>query len=309
VPHASAGGRALTPGWPCLCGSVFLFFCFFVFAKGGPLSSFSPRQVPTQSIRRFNRPAIHLPKIAIQPSISTVPCKTLYLLANPMLPFPMFSIAAAPLSRATRGHFANRSCTLILNAINSGSSLPFNIPTFKPSTLQTTNLDAASSISSLFATLTKNTGGGVRPPAFSASALRLSVFFFFLQPPSAASYRLSALHLQLLTPLQSALTRNPSVTRLESALTKKGCGGAGVLPDRCVVTSLLHYFSGIFSQRGFCTASTSLSPLPFENTGLSIVPPMRKGNCSLPSFNVAPDSRATVLVKKLSLVVISAKPR
>ena len=34
-----------------------------------------------------------------------------------------------------------------------------------------------------------------------------------------------------------------------------------------------------------------------------------KGNCKLPSFSVAPDSRATVFVKKLSLVVISANPR
>lgn len=59
----------------------------------------------------------------------------------------------------------------------------------------------------------------------------------------------------------------------------------------------------------FCGASTSLSPLPLENTGLSIVPPIRKGNCNLPSFKVAPDSRAMVLVKKLSLVVISANPR
>jgi hypothetical protein len=59
----------------------------------------------------------------------------------------------------------------------------------------------------------------------------------------------------------------------------------------------------------FCTASTSLSPLPFENTGPSIVPPTRKGNCNFPSFNVAPDSWAMVLVKNPSLVVISANPR
>jgi hypothetical protein len=67
--------------------------------------------------------------------------------------------------------------------------------------------------------------------------------------------------------------------------------------------------SPIFPHRCFCTASTSLSPLPLENTGLSIVPPIRKGNCNIPSFNVAPDSRAMLLVKKLSLVVISANPR
>jgi hypothetical protein len=65
----------------------------------------------------------------------------------------------------------------------------------------------------------------------------------------------------------------------------------------------------ILPHRGFCTASMSLSPLPLENIGLSIVPPMRNGNCNFPSFNVAPESRAMVLVKKPSLLVISAKPR
>jgi hypothetical protein len=64
-----------------------------------------------------------------------------------------------------------------------------------------------------------------------------------------------------------------------------------------------------FPHRGFCTASTSLSPFPLENTGLSIVPPIRNGNCNLPSTNAAPDIRAMVLVKKPSLVVISANPR
>jgi hypothetical protein len=67
--------------------------------------------------------------------------------------------------------------------------------------------------------------------------------------------------------------------------------------------------SPVFPHRRFWAASTSLSPFPLEKTGLSIVPPIRKGNCNLPSFNVAPESRAMVLVKKLSLVVISAKPR
>jgi hypothetical protein len=49
---------------------------------------------------------------------------------------------------------------LSFNASNSCSSLPSNIPTFEPSNFQTTNLDAASSISPLYATLTKNTRGG-----------------------------------------------------------------------------------------------------------------------------------------------------
>jgi hypothetical protein len=52
-----------------------------------------------------------------------------------------------------------------------------------------------------------------------------------------------------------------------------------------------------------------LIALTFGKYGLSIVPPIRNGNRNLLSFNVAPDSRAMVLVKKLFLVVISANPR
>jgi hypothetical protein len=81
-------------------------------------------------------------------------------------------------------------------------------------------------------------------------------------------------------------------------------------PEKCASRNLARSLSRqLVNYLGFCTASTSLSPLPLENKGLSIVPPIRKGNCNLPSFNAAPDSRATVLVKKLSLVVISANPR
>jgi hypothetical protein len=127
-------------------------------------------------------PAVQSPEIAIQPPISTIPCEILYLLANPVLFFGMFAPRAASLPRPTRGHFANRSSHLILNALNCGSSLPFNIPTFKPSNRQPTpfschaappqltentaaldpssaNLDAPSSLTPLFATLTKNTRG------------------------------------------------------------------------------------------------------------------------------------------------------
>jgi|HubBroStandDraft_6_1064221.scaffolds.fasta_scaffold07195_4 hypothetical protein len=55
----------------------------------------------------------------------------------------------------------NRPCALGPNALTSRSPLHPNIPTFEPSNLQTTNLDAASSISPLFATLTENTRGWV----------------------------------------------------------------------------------------------------------------------------------------------------
>jgi excinuclease ABC subunit C len=54
------------------------------------------------------------------------------------------------------------STSYALPTSQSDSSSLFNIPTFKPSNLQTTP-DAASSISPVFATLTKNTGGGVSP--------------------------------------------------------------------------------------------------------------------------------------------------
>jgi hypothetical protein len=39
--------------------------------------------------------------MSVQPPISTIPCKILYLLANPVLPFPMFSSpAASPTNRS-----------------------------------------------------------------------------------------------------------------------------------------------------------------------------------------------------------------
>jgi hypothetical protein len=98
--------------------------------------------------------------MSVQPPISTIPCITLYPLANPVLFFDMFAPRATSLPRPTRGHFTNRSCALSLNAFNSGAPLPFNIATFEPSNLQATNLDAASSISPLIATLTENTRGG-----------------------------------------------------------------------------------------------------------------------------------------------------
>jgi hypothetical protein len=72
--------------------------------------------------------------------------------------------------------------------------------------------------------------------------------------------------------------------------------------------SLLFSLPGIITlHRYFCTASTSLSPLPPENTGLSVVRLIRKENYALAHTNDAPDSRAMVLEKKLSLVDISVQ--
>jgi len=91
----------------------------------------------------------------------------------------MFSSPASPST--------NRSCPLSLNTLTSGSPSRLSIPTFKPSNRQPTpfschaappqltentaalnpasaNLDAASSLTPLFATLTKNTRGwGAHP--------------------------------------------------------------------------------------------------------------------------------------------------
>ena len=53
-----------------------------------------------------------------------------------------------------------------------------------------------------------------------------------------------------------------------------------------------------------CAAST----FSREKTGFSMVPVIRKGKDNNPSFNVAPESRAKVFVKKPCLVVIFASP-
>jgi hypothetical protein len=115
--------------------------------------------------------AIQPPAIAIQPSILTIPSKTLYLLANPMLIFFMFFTQSilpsnrSPLRSAlcvSAFSFLPPGChpacpersrrersegsafrlspirALSLNGLNSRSPLPFNIPTFKPSNPQPT---------------------------------------------------------------------------------------------------------------------------------------------------------------------------
>src|SRR5258708_38282116 len=101
-------------------------------------------------------------------------------------------------------------------------------------------------------------------------------------------------------------TRSPQ----PKEVCRRACGSAVLYRTTCIDICVLTkpQFHDLRHGR-FAPASTSSSPFPFENTGLSIVPPTRNGNCNLPSFNVAPDIRATVLVKKLSLVVISANPR
>ena len=114
----------------------------------------------------------------------------------------MFSSPASPAT--------NRSYPLILNTLSSGSSSPFNIPTSKPSNLQTTNLDAASSLTPLFATLTKNTRGWGTSASFLcvSSAYSVSQRYPFLSP-TAVSCKLS--------PLSSPLAPTNSFTIRTSA--------------------------------------------------------------------------------------------
>jgi hypothetical protein len=50
-----------------------------------------PRNSPPLALNAAKRSTVHRPKNAVQPRISTIPCNSLYLFANAMLPFPMFS--------------------------------------------------------------------------------------------------------------------------------------------------------------------------------------------------------------------------
>jgi len=87
-----------------------------------------------------------------------------------MLPFPMFRLCPSLLRPTHTPSYA-------LTTPQSDSSWFFNIPTFKPSNLQTSPsvtplraiLDAASSISPVFAALTKNTRGGGYPSSSANS--------------------------------------------------------------------------------------------------------------------------------------------
>jgi hypothetical protein len=153
----------------------------------------------------------------------------------------MFSPRAASLPRPTRGHFANRSSHPILNALDCRSSLSFNIPTFKPSTRRRTpischvappqltentaapnpasaNLDAASSLTPLFATLTKNTGGW----GMSASFLRVSSAYSASQRyPSLSS---TAVSCELLAVSSPRVTPNSFRIRTSAKRTRNSHG-------------------------------------------------------------------------------------
>jgi hypothetical protein len=134
--------------------------------------------------------------------------------ALPRPAFPAEHASASP---------SNRSCALSLNGFNSCSPLPLNIPNSKPSTLQTTNLDAASSLTPLFATLTENTRGWGTSASFLcvSSAYSASQRYPFLSS-TAVSCKLSPVSSPLSTPNSFAIRtyENAPVTPVESALPK-----------------------------------------------------------------------------------------
>jgi hypothetical protein len=112
--------------------------------------------VPRFAFYTHKHLAVRPLKTTIQPSFSTIPCKILYLLANPVLLFSMLCTqSTSPTNRSPlpRPFHSNRCHpgrsevsafrlaplrALSLNAFNSCSPFPFNIPTFKPSNLQLT---------------------------------------------------------------------------------------------------------------------------------------------------------------------------
>ena len=177
--------------------------------------------------------------MSVQPPISTIPRKTLYLLANPVLCFDMFASKAASLPQPTRRHLANRSplprpfhsnrchpacpvrsrrersegsaflsllaarhsplaaapLTPFLATLTAPPQLTENTAALNPSSA---NVDAASSLTPLFATLTKNTRGWGRPlqsgslstdPSLMRSAPR-----YYMQSFSPFGFQLSTVN-------------------------------------------------------------------------------------------------------------------
>jgi hypothetical protein len=139
---------------------------------------------------------------------------------------------------------SNRSCALSLNGFNSCSPLPLNIPNSKPSTLQTTNLDAASSLTPLFATLTKNTRGrgtsasflcvnsaysaSQRYPFLSSTAVscKLLAVSFPRVTPNSFTIRTSAKHTHNPFRIRTSKTQNLKSFRI---CTYKKNGGGGLI--------------------------------------------------------------------------------
>jgi hypothetical protein len=93
-------GREYSHGFRVSLGLIHARPC----PRRAPVTRLSPRLVfgpiPDESISRFNRPAVQPPQTAIQPLISTIPCKPLNIIANLMLKSFMF--ASQPNSASNR---------------------------------------------------------------------------------------------------------------------------------------------------------------------------------------------------------------
>ena len=163
------------------------------------------RAVPLSPISLVNLDAsnaIQPPAIAIQPSILTIPSKTLYLLANPMLIFFMFFTQSILPS--------NRSPLLSALCVSAFSFLPPGCHPACP--LSAAEGSVAKDL--LFVFL-------LSAPSASTDLIPVLLCLSTFQPSNLPTRnRLSFPAFPSLTPLQSAFPQNASVTPVECAVSK-----------------------------------------------------------------------------------------
>jgi len=162
------------------------------------------RAVPLSPISLVNLDAsnaIQPPAIAIQPSILTIPSKTLYLLANPMLIFFMFFTQSILPS--------NRSPLLSALCVSAFSFLP---PGCHPACPERSRRERSEGSAFLFL---------LSAPSASTDLIPVLLCLSTFQPSNLPTRnRLSFPAFPSLTPLQSAFPQNASVTPVECAVSK-----------------------------------------------------------------------------------------
>jgi hypothetical protein len=187
-----AGGRHLIPGWPTLCCSVFL--CSVFFAKGGPLFSFTTRNVVDQSIRRFKRPPFNPQQSPFNPHFRLFPAK--YFTSSPIPCYSSRCSARNPSFRRIVPLFSAPSVSLRLASFLRGV-----IPNAVRDLLFVFLLSAPSASTDLIPVL-----------------LCLSTF----QPSNLPTRnRLPFPAIPFRTPLKSAFPQNAPVTPVECAVSKQ----------------------------------------------------------------------------------------
>ena len=163
--------------------------------------------------------AIGPSKTTVQPRYSSIPWKTLYSLANPLLPFPMFTLSHERLRpRPTLPRptfplcFSSRDS---LFATRYSLSSPFSHSYALSCTVQNRN----PFYSKYFRTLcAKHPGWGVLPRLRRAAKFHSPRHMDHMPRIASHQSRITSHH--SLSPSESALTKNASITRLESALPK-----------------------------------------------------------------------------------------